>query len=357
MKNSQKGFVVPLLITIIALLVIGGGVYVYRNKKVEAPAVIDTETQQTNTQTAPVTSSQTILNSLVTDWKKIGPNILPGFPAISQAFYGYPWIIQFIGNNSIVISYEDDFNPLFAVLSYDSSGQKFSYLDGLRSSPFKVTETLWNTWRNKYGDVSFAPQTYQFYSTRTGDVVYSSDWKLITKNPFTSPSVSTSNSKTYANAKYGFEFQYPSTWKECDANTLQKAIAQNSKNDKYVRTICIYDPSFSLQADTGAVKSVVFYVDESGQHGTFGTLRNTLQADHQRAINLGLYSTFAEKILGGRSFLHAGAGDVDSWGTYYGLLDVKTTQKTYLVVKYTNAITELEKILSSLKSKEDNFNF
>src|SRR3989344_2819684 len=108
--------------------------------------------------------------------------------------------------------------------------------------------------------------------------------------------------KAYQNTKYGFELQYPSTWKECDNNTLQKAVAQNSKNDKYIRIVCIYDSSFILQADTGAVKSVVFYVDESGQHGTFGTLRNTLQADHQRAINLGLYSIFAEKILGGRSF-------------------------------------------------------
>src|SRR3989344_1843437 len=184
MKNSQKGFIVPVLIVIIALLVIGGGVYVYKNKKTEAP--LNTGTPQTNNQTPSVATNQTILNSLITDWKKIGPSILPGFPAVNQAFYGYPNIIQFIGNNRIVISYQDDFNPLFAVLSYDTNQKQFSYLDGLRSSPFKVSETLWNTWRKKYGDVSFTPQTYQFSSTRTGDVVYSSDWKLITKNPFVS---------------------------------------------------------------------------------------------------------------------------------------------------------------------------
>ncbi|MBI1974247.1 MAG: hypothetical protein HYS51_00065 [Candidatus Zambryskibacteria bacterium] len=147
-------------------------------------------TGQAITQTPPAITNQTILNSLVTDWKKIGPNILPGFPAVSQAFYGYPDIIQFIGNNRIVISYQDDFNPLFAVLSYDTNQKQFSYLDGLRSSPFKVSETLWNTWRKKYGDTSFTLQTYQFSSTRTGDVVYSSDWKLITKNPFISSNTS-----------------------------------------------------------------------------------------------------------------------------------------------------------------------
>lgn len=37
MKNSQKGFVTPLLIGIIAILVIGGGIYIYNNKKAEKP--------------------------------------------------------------------------------------------------------------------------------------------------------------------------------------------------------------------------------------------------------------------------------------------------------------------------------
>lgn len=65
MKNSQKGFIVPVLLVIIALLVVGGGVYVYENKKTEIPAVVDTGTQQsdqaqqqTNTQTLPVTNQQ-----------------------------------------------------------------------------------------------------------------------------------------------------------------------------------------------------------------------------------------------------------------------------------------------------------
>lgn len=41
-KNSlsEKGFIVPVLLGVIALLVIGGGVYFYTNKKVEAPLVV-----------------------------------------------------------------------------------------------------------------------------------------------------------------------------------------------------------------------------------------------------------------------------------------------------------------------------
>lgn len=49
MKNSQKGFIVPVLLVIIAILVIGGGVYVYNNKKVETPILpTGTEVQTTN---------------------------------------------------------------------------------------------------------------------------------------------------------------------------------------------------------------------------------------------------------------------------------------------------------------------
>jgi hypothetical protein len=69
MKNSQKGFVVPLLIGIIALLVIGGGVYIYENKKAEVPVVVDTglqqsdEVQETNTGNTPVINQQNISNN------------------------------------------------------------------------------------------------------------------------------------------------------------------------------------------------------------------------------------------------------------------------------------------------------
>lgn len=66
MKNQDKGFIVPVLIGIIALLlIIGGGMYVYENKKVETPAVVDTEARQsdqnqqkTNTQTTPISNSK-----------------------------------------------------------------------------------------------------------------------------------------------------------------------------------------------------------------------------------------------------------------------------------------------------------
>jgi len=49
MKNTQKGFILPVLLGIVALLIIGGGLYVYENKKIEEPvSVTDTKIQNTN---------------------------------------------------------------------------------------------------------------------------------------------------------------------------------------------------------------------------------------------------------------------------------------------------------------------
>ena len=70
MKNSQQGFVVPLLLVVIVLLVLGGGVYVYKNQKVEKPVVVDTGIQQsdqnqqkTETKTPPVVAKENTSNS------------------------------------------------------------------------------------------------------------------------------------------------------------------------------------------------------------------------------------------------------------------------------------------------------
>ena len=71
MRDSQKGFIVPVLLVIIVLLVVGSGVYVYKNKKAEIP-VTCTGTQQTNTQTQPVNTQQNTSNPSPTTENKNG---------------------------------------------------------------------------------------------------------------------------------------------------------------------------------------------------------------------------------------------------------------------------------------------
>ncbi|MSU54979.1 MAG: hypothetical protein EXS46_00385 [Candidatus Taylorbacteria bacterium] len=311
MKNSQKGFIAPLLIGIIALLVIGGGVYIYGNKKVEVPAVVDNTTvqsnqiQQTNTQTPPVnnqqntpiiqtsspSNNQQILNNLVTNWKKIAPEIIPGFPPTNQAFYGYPEIIQFIGNNRIVITYADNYNPLFAVLNYDINQKKFSYLDKHGAPDFTVTETLWNTWRNKYGDVSFVPQTYQFSSTRTGDVVYPSDWKLISKNPYfvtKSPIVQPNSSSQTVSVRISIGSMNENVYSLLNNTTvlgLKYLYPRNSGDSVIVNTI---DSTLGSMGDScGAIVQAVLEITNPKIEGTHATLRGdpTVAFDIVRVVS------------------------------------------------------------------------
>jgi|GEM_PF-2523421 len=170
--------------------------------------------------------------------------------------------------------------------------------------------------------------------------------------PATPANSNTQNSplKTYKNDGYGFEFKYSSKWQECNAETLQNVRIKDS-NAKLA--ICISDPSTKDDFH----KILTFYVDQSGKY-TFASLRQYLQNESKKATDLGLYPYFEEKKIGGRQYLHSGAGDVGTWGTYYTLLDAKTEQKTFLVIKYSNAIPELETILSSpLKMKEDGLSF
>jgi hypothetical protein len=48
MKNSQKGFIIPLIIAIVAVLAIGGVVFVTQKKEVKAPIIIDPISTTTN---------------------------------------------------------------------------------------------------------------------------------------------------------------------------------------------------------------------------------------------------------------------------------------------------------------------
>lgn len=70
MKNNQKGFIVPILLAIMAALVIGGGAYVYKKKKVEDQAAIDTKIQEVNQAKQQIdTKTYPIAQTDVSNWK------------------------------------------------------------------------------------------------------------------------------------------------------------------------------------------------------------------------------------------------------------------------------------------------
>lgn len=78
MKNLQQGFIMPLLLAIVAVLVVGGGVYVYKNQKVEKPVVdsgieqSDQNQQKVDAQTPPVVAKENISNWKIYTNKEYG---------------------------------------------------------------------------------------------------------------------------------------------------------------------------------------------------------------------------------------------------------------------------------------------
>lgn len=92
MKNSQKGFIVPVLLVVIALLVVGGGIYIYKNKKVEVPAVVNTGTQQTNNPPTQTDTSFKVLSPKAGDSWKIGGTYSVKFQNLPKGSFVQGWL-------------------------------------------------------------------------------------------------------------------------------------------------------------------------------------------------------------------------------------------------------------------------
>ena len=78
-RHWDDDFVVPLLIAIIAVLAIGGGVYVYENKKAEVPTAVDNTTQQSNQVQQPTVQNNPV-NSPVQNIQTPPPKVILATP-------------------------------------------------------------------------------------------------------------------------------------------------------------------------------------------------------------------------------------------------------------------------------------
>ncbi|MDD5050497.1 MAG: PsbP-related protein [Candidatus Pacebacteria bacterium] len=136
MKNYKKGFIVPLLLAIIVLLVVGGGVYIYQNKKTETPATdlgiqqsnqvkqnisvkSTTPTPKVSTQTNPTVGWKTYQNKMQAYEIKYPANWIvsnePGSPIVNFCGPEYKTVDDCSGgglNNSPVISIRNDMTDI-----------------------------------------------------------------------------------------------------------------------------------------------------------------------------------------------------------------------------------------------------
>ncbi|HCH59374.1 MAG TPA: hypothetical protein DEV73_02020 [Candidatus Zambryskibacteria bacterium] len=132
MKNSKKGFIVPVLLAVIAVLAIGGGVYIYNKEKAEAPATVDTSTQQTNTETPSVNTQADTSN-----WK-----------TYTNTQYGFEFKYPANGYKFGAVNSNDTFafglSEFQAGVSQDVSTDDPEYLPHFRFLVLTPTQTISN---------------------------------------------------------------------------------------------------------------------------------------------------------------------------------------------------------------------
>ena len=103
MKN-KKGFVVPLIITIVALLAIVGGVYIYKNKKVEAPVVVNSSLPVQSEQTSTTSINQNI--PIINSFGSLNDHGDMSTVINGSNFSDYPFaLVQLLSNGQIIDSF------------------------------------------------------------------------------------------------------------------------------------------------------------------------------------------------------------------------------------------------------------
>ncbi len=216
----------PLLIAIIAVLVIGGGVYIYENNKTGAP-IIDSGTrqsdqvqQQTTTQTPTVNTQQTNKHATQTSITISSPSA--GTVWLTGNTYQVQWKTSGIPLDTqgyILLKNTAQGGDYYVVnKSVALNGGASSNYGGSRNYVVPPTSTsfLSGTYvirvgLGRYEDYNGAQSTY-----------FDSAPFTISKSIDNSQSVSVSGMKQYTDSNLGFSFWYPSTW------TVQNATIKNN---------------------------------------------------------------------------------------------------------------------------------
>jgi hypothetical protein len=300
MKNTQRGFIVPLLIGIIVVLLIGASVYVYENKKAEVPTSPTTETQSSSP-TVQTNSSQSESVSLVstTTWKTGDymdyPSdvvMTPGAPDGGlRATYTFP--ATYFSSSSIssakVTSFsscgndEPPTNIVIEGLNFYKSADSLAYiLPGTCNTAFTLSIATGTP--TDVDSVAYQNLKNIFYTMIDGYAKKSQT--PVTTQPATSPSTSEGVSSTcpngvmtdtlngpvcdvsenedailpYTDSSFGFSFWYPNGWQvtqitvqnpnKYPGGTILKQL--NVTNGQRVITIEEFtSPTFSITDSTG----------------------------------------------------------------------------------------------------------
>ena len=127
-----------------------------------------------------------IVQSLENSWEEIEADI-PVRPSLGSTVWQPPYHAQFIGNNSMMIAFEDGHAVVAAVLGFecqdDGTVTDFNVLDTEEEFPFN--EERWSSLRRSFGDEARSPDTYSSISVYVGgQMIETDEWRQIEPNIF-----------------------------------------------------------------------------------------------------------------------------------------------------------------------------
>jgi len=243
MKNSQKGFVVPLLVAIIAVLVIGGGAYFYsKNLKPSGPTSYKNETL-VNTYT--VLSDENlwrgkyVSTTIPVEWNVPSKNVT----------------VKKITENSFSCG-----DKQASFVNYTSYNAGSNYVGGWNS----VSVIDCGNYYFVYESGDAGPKLYGPFDSQSATV----STKPKVTEPVNSSNQTISNEwKICTNTKYGYQAKYPATWKvwepgsgtfmpaSCDSNLSLISFSVGSS---------LTNPNINIEArDQNALVGTVFQGSKS----------------------------------------------------------------------------------------------
>ena len=244
--NKQKGFIIPLLIGIIAVLIIGGGAYIYTNKKAEnsSPLVINSNLPtQTTTQTSTTTINQialktlgdyfsqfksltTTLNRRIIDYKINKTSIVGDFNKKNQCYellvdYSVKTAIKPIEGNLVKSDWVAGNGQVGTDNWINNKSENFSLIKG-KDNVYTINEDG-TTNMGVCNQGSSLPAQTNKTSTITDTT---KDWK------------------TYTNIKYGFELMYPAGYKTIE---IPASVPTGLEIDLSKGSVFVHELDDSLQ--------------------------------------------------------------------------------------------------------------